>query len=67
MAILMPVNSIGQGSRQPHLEKQIARVAPMVRSSAISSGSAERRPSAVLTTMGKKQTSATTITLGSMP
>jgi len=66
MPILIPVKIAGSAPGSRILKKTSLREAPIVRSRAICSGSAARSPSAVLTTMGKKQTRPTTMTLGRM-
>ena len=61
---MSPENTKGRLAGSWAMRKRCQREAPSVRSRSSSSGSAAFNPSTVLTTMGKKQTSAITITFG---
>ena len=64
---MRPAKKAGTAAGMSTWRSTASLPAPMPRTSATSSRSAEASPSTVLTTMGKKPTSATTMSLDSMP
>src|SRR3954454_12747561 len=66
-AILMPLNRYGSDAGSSAFQSRAQRVAPNERSSFSRSGSTERSPSSALTTIGKKQISATIASFGPIP
>ena len=66
-AILAPAKIDGRLDGNSASRKTFPRDAPKERKRLTTSRSVERRPSTVLTTIGKNPTRAVTITLGGMP
>ena len=66
-AIRNPVKNDGSAEGTRTIRQICLLLAPMARSRAISSGSEEARPSAVLIVSGKKQNSTTMETVGAIP
>ena len=66
-AIRRPVKNDGRAEGRRTIRQMCLLFAPMLRSRAISSGSADAKPSAVLIVSGKKQKSTTMETVGAIP